>query len=164
MPPEIKMSHIDLVARARKWLLGSMGCGVVLCEVIGGGLEQPDAIGWKNGGRHSILVEVKVSRSDFLSDKKKCHRRAGAGMGQQRWYLTPPGLVRPDELPDGWGLAEAGRVVKKIVKPPKLERYDPDIERRETALMFSALRKVTLGIKPDRFGDWCFQEPLPPPV
>ena len=148
--------HADLVRRAAKWLKGTMGCGVVLCECSGGGFEQPDAIGWKDGGRHSILVEVKVSRSDFLRDKKKCHRRnPWMGLGQRRWYLTPPGIVRPSDLPADWGLAEVrGRIVCKVVIPPKLERYDLDVMRREQGLLFSALRKVALGIRPDTYQDW----------
>jgi hypothetical protein len=135
-----------------------MGCGVVLCECVGGGFEQPDAIGWKQGGRHSILVEVKVSRADFHRDKKKAHRaNPWMGLGQERWYFTPPGLVRPDELPPNWGLAEAGpRVVRKIVKPPKLERYDMSVMRREIGLLFSAMRKVTLGVPPDSYQEWGF--------
>lgn len=148
--------HRELVLRASRWLRGTMACGVVLCECSGDGIEQPDAIGWKQGGRHSILVEVKTSRSDFFRDAKKWHRRAGIRLGQERWYFTLFGLVHPHEVPEGWGLAELHNTdrVSKRVKPPKLERYDFEITRREHSLLFSAMRKVTLGIAPDTYGDW----------
>lgn len=159
------MTHDELVARAGRWLRGTMKCGVVLCEVIGGGLEQADAIGWKHGGRHSILVEVKTSRADFHRDKKKWHRQAGMGMGQERWYFTPPGILTAKDLPEGWGLAENhGRFVRKKVNPPKLECWDFEKTRREMGLLFSAMRKVTLGIAPDRFGDWPTLESPPEEV
>ena len=144
------MTHDELVERATRWLKGTMSCGVVLCEVVGGGYEQPDAIGWKHGGRHSILVECKTSRSDFRKDLKKWFRRHGMGMGQQRYYFTPPGLLKPDEIPDGWGLAEAGGRVRVTKKLPKLECYNPDVWRLEIGLLFSALRKVELRIPVDR--------------
>ena len=147
--------HSVLVLRAAKWLSGSMGCGVVLCE-CSGGWEQPDAIGWKGGGRHSILVEVKVSRSDFHRDKKKPFRRnPWRGLGQERWYLTPAGLLKPSDLPENWGLAEVrGKIIRKVVTPPKLTRYDLDVMRNETSLLYGAMRKVALGVKPDNYQEW----------
>ncbi|WP_205068614.1 hypothetical protein [Photobacterium kishitanii] len=76
--------------------------------------EQPDAMGFKNGA--SCLIEVKVSRSDFLKDRKK-HFRVDpeSGMGDWRFFLCPPNLISPDELPEGWGLLFAHeKIIKKI--------------------------------------------------
>ncbi|GBQ90079.1 hypothetical protein GCM10007866_16160 [Gluconobacter albidus] len=72
--------------------------------------ESPDAIGYRvsdmiNGG--STIVECKVSRSDFLADRKKPHRQTG-GMGKWRYFMCPEGLISPDELPDKWGLLHVG--------------------------------------------------------
>jgi len=72
--------------------------------------ETPDAIGWVNGA--SIMVECKRSRSDFLADRKKPARRGGRALGHWRFYVTPTGLLRPEELPDGWGLYEVSRQVR----------------------------------------------------
>lgn len=76
------------------------------CQADGTG-EIPDAIGFRPvdplGG--STVVEVKVTRADFLADRTKPHRMAG-GMGRWRYYLTPAGLVTTVELPPGWGLLE----------------------------------------------------------
>jgi len=145
------MTHDELVERSVRWLRGTMRCGVVLSEVSGSGHEQPDAIGWKHGGLLSILVEVKVTRQDFFADQKKWHRKAGRGVGQERYYFVPGLLVDPGELPDGWGLAcldSRNRV--RVMRRVKCERYDPEVWRRELPLLYSALRKVELGLPIDR--------------
>ena len=69
------MTHDQLVARAKHWLLNTYGCGFAFAELTActNSGEIPDAIGFKYG--HSILVECKTSRSDFLSDKKKTFRK-----------------------------------------------------------------------------------------
>lgn len=50
-----------------------------------------------------MLVEVKVSRSDFLRDKHKPHRHTG-GLGDFRYYMCPEGMIKIEDLPDRWGL------------------------------------------------------------
>lgn len=111
------MTHADLCKRAGAWLRGRHKCCVVAVEprTMKTG-EQPDAIGWTSYG-WSVLVEVKVSRSDFLRDRHKPHRQTGTGMGQERWYLAPPGVLRAEDMPDGWGLAEAHERMVRVVKP-----------------------------------------------
>ncbi len=122
-------THNELVARAGLWLRSSLGCTAVLLEPgYGTPLERPDAIGWRAGV--STLVECKVSRADFLRDRNKPSRRRegtvagfpsnawGGALGAHRWYLTPKGLLSPDEIPDGWGLAEVrGTRVYKVLTP-----------------------------------------------
>lgn len=107
------MTHTELVDRAARWLKNSLRCRVVLKEShaytrYG---EQPDAIGWRNGC--ALLVECKISRSDFLADRKKLCRDHYPGLGNWRCYLTPPGLVGISELRDGWSLYEVqGRAIR----------------------------------------------------
>lgn len=110
-------THADLCALAVKWLQrphsgGGPGCLVAVSEVAGGWTgEIPDAIGFSlsHGEQGSTVVEVKVSRSDFLADRKKPHRQAGAGMGAWRYFMAPAGLIALDELPEGWGLIEISK-------------------------------------------------------
>ena len=83
--------------------------------------EQPDVLGISIGGV-SFLGEVKVSRSDFLADKKKPFRIDG-GIGDFRAYITPKGLLKPEEIPYGWSLWEVHgktKPVMKIIKGEKL--------------------------------------------
>ena len=112
--------HHELCNAAGKWLRRSavyfededyfrgprkVSCGVVLTELVTSIAETPDAIGWFCGGRYSILVEAKVSRSDFLADRRKRFRkRPELGVGQWRYYLAPVGMLSVDELPEKWGL------------------------------------------------------------
>src|SRR5581483_6986705 len=99
------MTHQKLVQRAVMWLRRN-GCGVVLSEQSCASGETPDAIGWKRGC-HSVMVECKISRSDFLVDRQKPFRiRGEKGMGCERFYLTPAFLIAAHELPSGWGLLE----------------------------------------------------------
>lgn len=146
--------HDYLVSRAVRWLRGTQRCGVVLAEVVADGFEQPDAIGFKNGGRHSVLVECKTSRGDFFRGLKKPHRaHPSLGMGQERYYLTPKGLLAPDEIPERWGLIEdhGSNRIKVVVRLPRLARYDLETMRRERGLLYAAARKAELGIPLDRW-------------
>jgi hypothetical protein len=108
--------HDELVALAVRWLRNTNKCALVAAErTEWRSGENPDAIGWMPDG-FSILVECKVSREDFLVDQRKPHRIVG-GMGRQRWYLTDLGVLRPDMLPDGWGLVERhanGRLYRRV--------------------------------------------------
>lgn len=107
-----EVTHDTLSVLASKWLKRSAsangpGCHLGLIEVGGlfGG-ERADAWGYRYGHRGgSVLVEVKVSRADFLADAKKPHRSGEVlGMGLYRYYMCPEKLIQPSELPDGWGL------------------------------------------------------------
>ncbi len=136
------MTHADLCGRAARWLAGTMRCGVVLTEITTSAREVPDAIGWRQSGE-SILVECKASRADFLGDKRKGHRVL-RGAGRERWYFVPKGLIRPGELPEGWGLAEvadSGRVMRTV----RATASEPD-EREELRIMYSALRRTLHGL------------------
>ena len=110
------MNHSDLVRRADKWLK-SQGWKVVINDnfraYVHNG-EQPDVIAWRDGV--SILIECKVSRADFLKDKKKRFRQESSkGMGNWRFYFCPPGIIEVDDLPYGWGLLWANpKTIKKV--------------------------------------------------
>lgn len=92
----------------RSYSAGGAGCPNAFSEVRSGsnGGEIVDAIGVKTAeGTETFVVEVKVSRNDFLSDKKKSFRQVTEkGMGNFRYYLCPDGLIELSELPKGWGL------------------------------------------------------------
>lgn len=143
-------THSELVERAREWLKKRMRCGVVMCEWSA--KESPDAIGFTK--RISILVECKISRTDFLADQKKTFRKQpGRGMGDERYYMTPPGLLDPDELPRNWGLLECHQnkiYIKKKTKP--FERKITGL-KREHGMLVHALRCIVCetGNDPDWF-------------
>jgi hypothetical protein len=143
------LTHAELVERAERWLRKTRGCSVVLTEMTSTLYETPDAIGWRVSERWSILVEAKADRRDFLRDQGKPHR-GGVGLGQERWYLTPPGIVMPEEAPDGWGLLEAHtKTVRTVLRSPRCPQrgairdqpVDLAVLANETPLLLSALRR-----------------------
>lgn len=99
-------THKQLIPIAYRWVLKNGSCGVAFKELnsLASNGEYPDVIGFGSWGR-SVLIEVKVSRSDFLCDKKKSFRKnPEKGMGRYRYYCCPTGLIKQNELPNGWGL------------------------------------------------------------
>jgi len=143
------MTHAQLVQKAIAWLR-SYRCSVVLSEQACASGEMPDAIGWKRT-QHSVVVECKVSRGDFLADRAKPFRaKPEIGLGCERFYLTVPDLVAVAELPAGWGLLEwqrGGRV--KMLKPssPKSLRSAQGM-KYEMNLLLASLRRVELRVEP----------------
>lgn len=153
-------THKMLIPIAYKWVLKTRSCGVAFKELysMASNGEYPDVIGFGSGG-HSVLVEVKVSRADFLNDKNKSFRKTPAqGMGSERYYCCPTGLIKPEELPTGWGLVYVDIKGKaKLVHKP-LENYSMESNGRtfstnrtyrheknttaEHGLMYSALRRL----------------------
>jgi hypothetical protein len=147
------MTHDKLVMRAVAWLR-SYGCGVVLSEQSCVSGETPDAIGWKRAS-HSVIVECKVSRADFLADREKPFRRKPEiGMGCERYYLAPPALLTPDELPAGWGLLELrGREVQRVFPAQEKMRSARGF-RYEMNLLLASLRRVEVRIEPQSITDF----------
>jgi|SRR5215470_12822271 len=141
------MTHALLVRKAVEWLR-RYRCGIVLSEQACISGEMPDAIGWKRAC-HSVLVECKLSRADFLADRSKPFRqRPGRGVGNERFYLAPRGLIGPEELPSGWGLLEyQSRQILVLVHSKKNLRTD-DGFRCEMNLLLASLRRVEIRIEP----------------
>lgn len=121
-------THKELTELAVKWLKRSQsqkgpGCQVAVSECRSGRSDEiPDAIGFRATGKNdgSVIVEVKVSRSDFLADARKAHRNGTViGLGNWRYYLCPEGVIKPEELPEQWGLLYVNNRghIKPIVGP-----------------------------------------------
>lgn len=144
------MTHREICLLAAKYLR-SKGiqpfhkCQYAVCELERAG-ESPDAFGW--GGSSTQLIEVKVSRSDFLSDKNKHWRKFPTfGLGRFRSYMCPESLINETDLPQNWGLLwvnENGKI-REIVKPEAQECN----QTQEINLITSILRRE--NIKPQIF-------------
>lgn len=147
------MTHAKLVDLAVRWLR-RYRCGVVLSEQACVSGEMPDAIGWKRTC-HSVLVECKASRADFLADREKPFRRKPeAGVGCERYYLAPRKLIRPDEVPAGWGLLEVnGREVERVKSAAKNLRTGEGFGY-EMNLLLASLRRVEVRIEPQSITDF----------
>jgi hypothetical protein len=147
------MTHPRLVALAEAWLR-RYRCGIVLSEQGCSSGEMPDAIGWK-GKSHSIVIECKTSRADFLADAAKPWRRDPAiALGCERYYAAPRGLIKPTELPAGWGLLEVHGRELKLVKRSSRKLRQPEGLMNEMNLLLASLRRVEVRIEPQRIGDF----------
>jgi len=147
------MTHSQLVDKAVRWLRGYR-CGVVLSEQACVGGETPDAIGWKRAC-HSVLVECKITRSDFLADRAKPFRlKPEKGVGCERFYLVPAGLIRREELPQCWGLLECrGNRIEVAQASAKNLRSAAGF-RYEMNLLLASLRRVELRVEPQSITDF----------
>ena len=147
------MTHAQIVHKAVQWLR-SYRCGVILSEQSCASGEMPDAIGWKRAC-HSVLVECKISRADFFVDREKPFRqKSDLGMGCERFYLTPAGLLRPEELPRGWGLLEICHRKVSMVLPAARNMRTATGFRHEMNLLLASLRRVEIRIEPQTLTDF----------
>lgn len=65
-----------------------------------------------------VVHEIKVSRADLLSDlRKPAKAQAYAALASQVWYVVRPGLAKAEELPDAFGLMEAGEQGFEVLRP-----------------------------------------------
>ena len=142
-----RMTHAQLVQKAVAWLR-SYRCGVILSEQACLSGEMPDAIGWKRAC-HSVLVECKMSRADFLVDRDKPFRRQQElGLGCERYYLTPAAMIGEEELPAGWGLLECHNRKIKRLRPAAKKLRTATGFRYEMNLLLASLRRVEIRIEP----------------
>lgn len=136
-------THKVGVKRIAAWLTGTKRMAVVMAErVVTSQTETPDAIAWSTRGE-SILVEVKVSRSDFLADRHKSFRRyEELGVGQLRYFAAPRGLLKSEDMPEGWGLLDIHQYqVREVVKPA----LKPANRTAEVCMLVSAIRRLELA-------------------
>lgn len=140
------MTHAELVKRAFGWLKNKRRCSIVASELVTGGMEHPDAIGWD--GWISTLVEAKISVSDFRADQKKTFRQPGRGMGFYRYYIVPRDLVDVilPIMPDGWGLLSCG-VRQKLVVERASGVFTVDKDR-EILFLSSVIRRIAMRDEP----------------
>lgn len=136
------MTHGELVDIGARWLLKDapnifLKCQYVVKELMFAGMERPDIFGIRSG--MTVLIEVKVSRSDFLADSKKSFRvEQGQGLGQRRYYLCPEGLINEREV-GYWGLLECDG--EKVSVRKKSGNFSAN-SQSEVNLMYSILRRI----------------------
>lgn len=73
---------------------------------------------FRSQGHLATSYEVKVSRSDWRRDTALKQREARL-YSDRLYYVTPKGLIKPEELPDWAGLQEwnGTRLVTKVQAP-----------------------------------------------
>lgn len=96
---------------------------------------------WHSGPARLIGHEIKVSRSDWLHERKDPDKAAAFVPHVAEWWLVvgDRGIVRDGELPDGWGLLapNAGGSLHPFVKASR--KPQPPIP---TGMLVALLRRV----------------------
>lgn len=141
----IPKNHDQLVEAGAKYLRNyhvaqgrRLPAHCIVITGIGSG-EIPDVIGFYGCGG-TTLIEVKISRADFRADAKKYFRRTpDKGMGNNRYYLTPKGLLKPDKMPDKWGLMEE---CNGKIKVAKVAEHQESAKNGETCILMSLIRRI----------------------
>lgn len=147
MQQESELSHKDLVRKAQQWLSGTKRCTVVMSDLRTQNTETPDGLGFHGTGGGSVLVECKASRADFQADHRKIFRKYEyMGMGNERYFMVPKGLVKPEEVPDPWGLIEVypgklmrSSITKKALPVEKVNKV------AEVIVLVSAIRRLEIS-------------------
>lgn len=89
-------------------------------------------------GRILVGHEVKVSRSDWLRELAKTGKADTWADACHVWYIVaPPGVVKVDELPDGWGLLEPSAKLRTKLKTVVKARI-----RRDHTPPWDAVRSI----------------------
>ena len=137
-----ELTHKQACRRMAGWLKMTKNHKVVITELSTAAGETPDVLSFHNGCS-TTLIEVKVSRSDFLADKHKTFRRdTERGMGMYRYFAAPKGMLKADEMPEGWGLYEFDdRFVTEIKKS---ERHTPNRDS-EIIVLVSVMRRLEIA-------------------
>ena len=149
--------HDEIAKAGASWLKRN-GFSVIATDLTALGCrERADVIGFRS--QCSAAIESKVSRADFLADRKKPHRDVG-GIGLYRFYICPAGLIAADELPPRWGLLYVkGNRINEVVRPrgniwpgpeSKLAgwaewQHETDFNA-ERSVLFSISRRLALGL------------------
>ncbi|MFF2054133.1 hypothetical protein ACFVU2_21180 [Leifsonia sp. NPDC058194] len=85
--------------------------------------------------------EVKVSRSDWLTELRDPTKAEAFKRYMHHWWLVVPrrDIVKPDELPEGWGLmVKSGKGLRAAVKAPRLNPEPLPVELTITLMSAAA--------------------------
>ena len=125
---------------------------MVLYEFATPAEENPDVIGWV-AGAGSVLIECKLTRSDFLKDAAKPVRKnPRAGMGHRRYYLSPPDVIQVKDLPPKWGLLWICK--GQIVVQREARGYPERNLTAEVRFLSSMLRRAQIRIGSRPLSEW----------
>lgn len=141
--------HRELCISSAKWLRRSKSrghsCPYVVVELVTVAQESPDVFGWNYWA--TVLIEVKVSRSDFLADAKKQFRQhPEEGVGAFRYYCSPEGLIKETDLPTNWGLLWDIEGKIELIKEAKRQQSSA---QAEITILSSVMRRE--GVKAKLF-------------
>jgi hypothetical protein len=147
----------ELLARLQRHYIkpGELMAGGIFMPEVTLGVRRADAlyIGFfQSRGRHLVGHEIKVSRADWLHELDQPAKAEAWEPNCHAWYVVAPStsIVRPEELPEGWGLMVTGRsktrmeiVVKAAVHPDRVPSWEAThaLVQRADSLRMDAITK-----------------------
>lgn len=147
-----KVTHSELIKISARWLrrknenIKVPNCSLILEDQVTtcSSGEVPDVLGFNY--LTSVMIEVKVSRADFLRDKKKIFRvKPEMGMGKLRFFCAPKGIIKVSEVPEKWGLLELNDDKKiDLIKNATPQEADHSCE---VTMLLSKIRRMDKDIK-----------------
>ena len=139
---EFNPTHKQLVRRMSLYYKNRLRSIVVMTEFVTYAGEIPDIVAWTSGHICNV-IEVKVSRQDFLKDGDKFFRKcAECGIGTYRYFAAPKGLIKPEELPENLGLYEL--TDKQCFMTVEAKTQDSD-KGKEVIMLVSAIRRLEIS-------------------
>ena len=102
-----------------------------------------------SGPRIRFWWNARSRGLDFLCDRDKPFRqKPELGLGCERFYLTPPGLLGERDLPRGWGLLEIRQRKVEVVRRSARNLRTAAGFAYEMNLLLASLRRVEIRIEP----------------
>jgi len=72
---------------------------------------------WPSKGLRRIAYEIKRSRGDFVKEIDNPKKRQWVEENfHQTYFVVPHGLVKPEEIPESWGLLVATQKADKLIR------------------------------------------------
>ena len=138
-----EITHKQLCTKTATWLQNkNFAYRIVITELKTFAGEIPDNIGF-NGSGGSILIECKISLADFNKDKEKHFRKyEEMGMGDERYFCAPKGILKPEIIPEKWGLIEYEN--NRFYTTKESEHFGAD-KRKELIMVVSAMRRLEIA-------------------
>ena len=99
---------------------------------------------WPSKDYQLHVFEVKVSRSDFKNETADLSKWQAVGQyGDFFWLACPVGLVKPDEVPEAWGLMELTKSGLRVKKQAPARAEPTPIDRGFAASLLRSGRDLT---------------------
>ena len=110
-------------------------------EGAGGRIDAAAFNCWPSQGMHRLGLEVKRTRGDFLREMKKPAKRKWVEENfHETYFVVPAGLVKPEEVPESWGLLMATKDGKKLRQVK--QAMHRDLESLPERLALAAIRSM----------------------
>jgi len=111
---------------------------------------------WPSKGFHRLAFEIKRSRSDYMREVDTPGKRAWLEKHfHQCYFVVIPGIVKPDEIPEGWGLLVATQDGEKLIRrKAAMHREIPPLPE---PVALSAIRTLANTLHTDRTKRYTFE-------